>query len=457
MITKTMNHHWQKKGGLLVLAFINCWMLRGQGKEEINLSLQDCIHTAIEKNINTIKARLDEESSRQKVTEVRSNLLPQLSGSGRVLDNIQIPLTMVPGALFGRENDFALALGSHYNTSVALSLNQVLYNQTALTGLELSKTSVQLQRLGVEKASENLAIDLAKLYFLAQTTAKQQTLVAENIERIRKMSDIIKLLADKGMVKQVDYDRISVTLENMHTQLSNTEALHEQQLNLMKYMLDIPGDKAIVLTDTLNRFLLEKNPDYTADFSSHIDIQLYEKQTQIAHLNQKLINAEYLPSFALFGQLAYQGISNHFKGYLENRATWSGASFIGINLSIPIFDGWQKHSKLRQAKIQYDKAELTLNNTKERFSVDYKNAVNNYYNNQVNVERQEKNIRLAEKVFAETTLKYKEGMVGMSDILQDEMGLSNAQMNYLNALYKFKEAELEIMALTGEIGGLIKN
>jgi outer membrane protein TolC len=67
------------------------------------------------------------------------------------------------------------------------------------------------------------------------------------------------------------------------------------------------------------------------------------------------------------------------------------------------------------------------------------------------VTRQEKNIRLAEKVFAETTLKYKEGTVGMSDILQDEMGLSNAQMNYLNALYKFKEAELEIMALTGEL------
>jgi outer membrane protein TolC len=46
-------------------------------------------------------------------------------------------------------------------------------------------------------------------------------------------------------------------------------------------------------------------------------------------------------------------------------------------------------------------------------------------------------------------------MVGMSDILQDEMGLSNAQMNYLNALYKFKEAELEIMSLTGKIRELI--
>jgi outer membrane protein TolC len=125
-------------------------------------------------------------------------------------------------------------------------------------------------------------------------------------------------------------------------------------------------------------------------------------------------------------------------------------------MSIPIFDGLQKRSKSRQAKIQYEKADLTVGNAKERFRTDYRNAVNSYYNHRRNVERQEKNIRLAEKVYAETTLKYKEGISGMSDVLQDEMGLSNAQMNYLDALYKFKEAELEIMSLTGKIADLIK-
>ena len=47
-------------------------------------------------------------------------------------------------------------------------------------------------------------------------------------------------------------------------------------------------------------------------------------------------------------------------------------------------------------------------------------------------------------------------MATMSDLLQDEMGLNNAQANYLNALYKLKEAELEIMSLNGEIKSLIQ-
>jgi outer membrane protein TolC len=453
-----MNKRWLKTGILLIIAILNCPVIRGQGNEDMRLSLHDCIQTAIEKNINMVKARLDKEKSDYKVSEVRADLFPQLNASGRFADNLELPLTMVPGELLGRPEDIPLRMGSQYNTSAGISVNQVLYNQTALTGLALSKKSAQIKTLGVEKASENLAKEVAKLYFLTQTTAMQKRLVEDNIVRTRKMSSITRLLADKGMAKQVDYDRISVTLENMNTQLSNTEALYEQQLNMMKYLLEIPIEKVVVLTDTVNMPLLADNPYALSDFSGHIDIQLLEKQKEATRLNQKLVSSQYLPSLSFFGQYGYQGITNRFPGYFETGGSrWSGASYIGLSLSIPLFDGFQKRSKSHQELLEYRKADLTLANAKERFGIDYKNALKNYYNYKINVERQEKNIRLAEKVYAETSLKYREGVSGMSDILQDEMGLSNAQMNYLNALYKFKEAELEIMALTGEIKELIEN
>jgi outer membrane protein TolC len=99
---------------------------------------------------------------------------------------------------------------------------------------------------------------------------------------------------------------------------------------------------------------------------------------------------------------------------------------------------------------------LALNDAKEHFGVNYKNAVNAYFNNRKNVERQRLNIALAQKVYDETALKYREGLSTMSDLLQDEINLSSAQANYLNALYSFKDAELQIMSLNGEIRNLIK-
>jgi outer membrane protein TolC len=57
-------------------------------------------------------------------------------------------------------------------------------------------------------------------------------------------------------------------------------------------------------------------------------------------------------------------------------------------------------------------------------------------------------------VYNETALKYREGLATMSNLLQDEMSLNAAQANYLTALYNYKEAELKIMSLNGQISEL---
>ena len=131
-------------------------------------------------------------------------------------------------------------------------------------------------------------------------------------------------------------------------------------------------------------------------------------------------------------------------------------SNIAINVSVPVFDGFDKRSKARQATLDLQKTQATLESTKENISMNYKNALNNYMNNREIVRRQKQNLELAEKVFKESSLKYREGLAGMSSLLQDEMSLSSAQGGYLTALYNFKEAELKIMSINGDIRKLFE-
>jgi outer membrane protein TolC len=428
-------------------------------QESVTLSLKECIRQATGKNIHVSQSALEQEKSLYRTQEVRSALLPNIEISGTFQDNTELPVTMLPGDIMGQPGTLLpLSLGTQFNTSAGISASQVLYNQTALTALKLSKKAELASALGVEKAKEEIAKEVAKLYFLIQTSAEQIQLLQNNIERTQRMTDIVKKLVDNGLGKKVDYDRIMVTLQNLQTQLDNNNALHEQQLNMMKYMLEMPVERNIVLTDSVDMSLISISPAGNIDFSNHIDIQLLEAQKEIASLNQKVVKAGYLPGVVFFAQLGYQGMRNDFRDYFNSSQMnkWYSSSFIGINVSIPVFDGFQKRSKFRQAKTDYIKAGLILDNTKERFSTSYKTALNNYLNNKTTVERQEKNIELAQKVYRETVLKYREGMATMSDLLQDEMGLNNAQAGYLNALYKFKEAEIEIMSLNGEIKNLVK-
>jgi len=433
--------------------------LSAQEKEVTALSLKECVQIAAGKNINVSQAILDKEKSFYKTKETRSSFLPQVEINETFQDNVKLAVTLVPGDFVGQPGTtIPFTMGTRYNASANLSLNQVLYNQTTFTALKLSKKAEYVSMLGVQKAKEEIVKEVAKLYFLIQTTGKQKKLVQDNITRTQCMADIVKKQIDNGLGKHVDYDRIMVSVQNLQTQLDNTRALYEQQMNMMKYTLEIPLEKEFVLTDSADMTLVSVLPTANVDLSNQIDIQLLESQKDIASLNKKLESSAYLPNLALFGQFGYQGMRNDFKDYFNSSSTnkWYNSSYIGLKLTIPVFDGFQKQSKYNQAKIEYIKSSISLDNAKKSSSVDYKNAMNNYYNNKITVERQQNNIDLAQKVYDETALKYREGMSSMSDLLQDEVGLNNAQSGYLDALYKFKEAELDIMSLNGEIKNWVK-
>jgi len=433
-------------------------LLLAQESNTLTLSVKECMQMAVEKNINVKTARIDKEKSGYKKEEARAAFLPKLNFSGSFQDNLILPTTVLPGEFLNKPGTtIPVQMGSQYNTTAAVSLSQVLYNQTAMIAVKLSQRNTELSSLTVEKASEEIAAEVGKLYFLTLTTAEQQKLIEENIARTERLRDITKIIVDNGVGKQVDLDRVNVNLENLYTQLSNTQSTYEQQMNMIKYMLDIPLDQTIVLTDHADMLLLTDEPSLISDFSSHVDIQLLESQQQLNKLNQKLITAGYSPSLSLSGNVAFLGLRNEFDTYFKSgdQNKYYPNSSIGLSLSVPLFDGFEKRSKTRQAKMDYQKTQVTLESTKERFSMNYKNAMNNYQNNKSNVRRQQQNLELAVKVYEESTLKYREGLAAMSNLLQDEISLSSAQSGYLTAIYNFKDAELKIMSLNGDIKNLI--
>jgi len=441
------------------LIFLICGqMLIAQESKPTGLSLQQCVQMAVKKNINVKTARIDDQKSKFKMDEGFAALFPKINLNGSLTDNVLLPTTVLPGEFLGKPGTMIpLQMGSTYSASAVLSISQVLYNQTALTAVKLLKKLSSISGLSVEKASEDIAFEVARLYALEQTTEEQHKLIDKNISLIERLRDITKITIDNGIGKQIDLDRVNVNLENLYTQQSNTQAAQDQQLNMIKYMLDIPLDQFILLTDTAGQQLLKDEPVLQTDFSNHVTIRLLESQKDISLLNKKIITNGYLPTLSLSGQAAYQGLQEKFGTYFKSSSDnkWYPFANFTVTLAVPVFDGFEKRSKSRQANLDIQKAQETLDNTKESFSMNYKNAMNNFLNNKSTVRRQKQNLELAEKVYRETTLKYKEGMAAMSSLLQDEMSLSSAQGGYLTALYNFKEAELKIMSLNGEIRNLI--
>jgi len=425
-----------------------------------NLSLKECLKLGIENNISVKKAKLDNDKNRYKINETRSKGLPQIEGFGAFQDNLRLPVTVIPGEIFGKPGEqMSVALGSQYTANGGVKFNQLLFNQTYTTSILLSKKANDLSELNYEKSKEELVYSISNLYFLIQVTKKQKDLIGDNINRMDQLIEITKQQLQGGIIQSVDLDRIIVTKENLLSQFSSTDALLKQQFDMLRYTIDFASDKEINLTDSTDYILIQPaETSFSKDFSGRTDLRMLDKQKDIALLNQRIINQGYLPTLSASGQFYYMAMRSKFDFFNSSTFNkWYGADLIGLNLSIPIFDGLEKKNKAAQALIEYNKANITIEDTKKYFNMEYDDAFRKLNNSRQIVERQKDNIALAEKVFSITSQKYNEGMVTLSDLLHDETSLSDAQVSYLNALYQNKTAELNILKSTGKLTSLINN
>ena len=109
---------------------------------------------------------------------------------------------------------------------------------------------------------------------------------------------------------------------------------------------------------------------------------------------------------------------------------------------------------MRKANAEYARMQTTIADTKSKLQTQYQNSLNDWYNNVRNAERQQENYRLAESVYLVTSDQYKEGVASMSDLLQDELRMTEAQNGYISALYKYMVSELSLLKLTGQLDRL---
>ena len=87
---------------------------------------------------------------------------------------------------------------------------------------------------------EDLILQISQMYYLGQVTAEQIILIKANITRLEELRDITQAFYDNGMAMEVDVKRVNINLENLKVQHDNAQAMMEQQLNLLKYIIDYP-------------------------------------------------------------------------------------------------------------------------------------------------------------------------------------------------------------------------
>lgn len=413
------------------------------------LTLEECLRLGIENNLSLESSRNEIRKGEHTLSENRAKLLPQINAVAGFNDNFNPPVSVTDGSAYG--NPYNVTKTLQYNASAGIQLQMPLYNQTVYTAVDIARTMNELNRLSYEKAREDLILQISKMYYLSQNTAEQIALIKENISRLNELSNITQAFYDNGMAMEVDVKRVNINLENQRVQYDNAQSMLTQQLNLLKYVIDYPADKEIALTpvDTENAISVS----LTGLDNNQYELQLLQSKQKLAEQQRKMIGQGYIPSLSLTGSWMYSAYTDKAKNWFHSGPSnhWYNSSGIGLTLRIPIFDGLDKRAKMKKAKIEIENAKLSYENALKNMQTQYLNATNELMNSQRNFRKQKDNYLLAEDVYQVTTDRYREGIASMTEVLQDEMRMSEAQNNYINAHYNYQVTNLSLLKLTGQL------
>lgn len=431
--------------------------------ETKQLSLQEALKFALANNQKLAVSRLEETIGKLKTEEIRAQALPQVNANGNLTDNIKKQVMVLPGELAGGAPGTVkvLEVGTTWNTSISGELSQQIYNQSVFTGLKAARSGEEYYRLQTAQTTENVIYDVTQLYYQLLVKKEKMTVLQTNIEKLTRLVETTKSQYDNGLAKKIDLDRIKVNLVNYNTQKSQLENQLKVDENRLKQKMGMPIETGVSLP-SLALSDIERKAAATADFgtfdlASRTETKLLKKTEELQQYQKRAYLAEYYPSLAFKGNYSYNGLSNKFDIFKGGNSTanWYGMSSIGLTLKIPIFDGFARRSRVKQANVTLQKIGQQLEENKLNLNTAFENARLQLLNNLSTIKTQKENVSLADEVYSSTQNNYNLGLASLTDLLNAETSLAEAQNSYNEALLQYKLAELDLIKSNGNLPSLL--
>lgn len=437
-------------------------------------NLNDCISYAYEHQTSLLNADLDRKIAEAKVKETIGIGLPQINGALDFNDYLKRPVTLFPDfvgpAIYDviRDQNIRDANGNaivrpsnvgglqpisfqqKYNSSLSLSVSQLIFDGSYIVGLQASKTYKELSQRLYSRSKIETNVSVTKAYYMVLVSNEQVDLLNVNIAQLKKQLDQTQALYNNGFAEKIDADRLTVLYNNLTTEKQNILRSLDLGVNLLKFQMGMPVNHQLNLSGKISEIKFDKIEikNDTSAYTNRVEYALAQTQLKLNTLDLKRYKSQFLPSLAAFGNSSFQYQNNTF-GDLYNKSYPSVV--VGLKLNVPIFSGGQRLYRVKQAQYAVQKSNNDLSNTKNAINLDIKKSITDYTNSITSLQNQKSNLDLANEVLRVSKIKYEQGVGSSIEVTQAQTSLKEAENNYINALYEALTSKVDTEKATGLI------
>lgn len=418
-----------------------------------SFSLQQAIEYAYKNSPNNLNAQNDVLMAVYKRKEILGMALPQVSSSVDLKDFLQIPTSLLPGQIFGGAPGtfIPVRFGTKYQASIGANASLLVFSADYMVSLKASKEYINLMNINITRNKSETMGAVSKAYYGVLVNKERIKLFDININKLAKLLSDTKALNKQGFVELIDVERLEVTYNNLVTEKQKVENLISLSENILKFQMGYAGNENITLTDSLtvdekaetisvSKLELTKRPEY----------QLLESQQKLNSINIKRLRLGYLPSLIAYGGLSYSGQRDQFD-FFDTKKDWFPTGVIGGTLSLNLFDGFQRHNRIQQAKLDYTKGENGLKSLQLAVELETSSAIVNYNNAISSLQIQKRNLELAKNIYSVSQKKYEQGVGSNLEVINAQSSYKESQTNYFNAVYDMLVYKIDYLKATGSL------
>lgn len=408
----------------------------------VTLSLADALDAAMANNLQVQNAALATAQSQQDRTIADGRRLPELDIEGSYT-RLELPAASdipVPGFGFP-ESDADVAVKGTLPLYTGGRISSA--RRLAATGVELSSRSEGLTR-------DDVILETASTY-LELLAAQQFAVIAkEALDTSRRHLEDVRLLLEKGQVAQVDLFRSELDEAERERDIASAEANLTRRAEQLSSI--IFPDRHVTITAQWEVPPPRELPDLEewvvmAEDGSG-EVAAAKLSLTLAEEGVSAARAERRPVFGLFGAYGAQG--EDFS-YTSRDRYWNA----GLSLSFPLYRGGRTSLAVEKALLEEEKARNSLTIARRgirRGVVERHAAV-------VLALKQHaaavKAVRAAGENHRVTDLKYREGLVTNTDVIDALLSLSRARFDHVQALKDYHINRFGLMRLAGTIEDIL--
>jgi len=382
--------------------------------------------------------------------ESRAAYWPTLSASLEAIRD-RDRLFVKNNAFFNEDNRL------RYRTQT-LTLSWLLYDFGARSAaVDEANRLLDAANASQDAAIQDVLLTTARDYYLA--TAAAATLAStQQIETSAQSSLTAATERVKGGVAPVT-DQLQAQTAYAQAVYNRTKAQGDQATALGTLALDmgLSPDTPLALAEPAEQAMpsalsSEMVSQLLADAAhSHPSLLAARAQLDAAQAKVKQVRAQGLPSLTLTGRMSHNNQpTNPGIGQQDLPAT-NHDRFVGVQLDIPLFEGFNRTYQIRQAEAQAEVQRTAVMDAEQQVALKVWQSYQALQTEVENVHNSEVLLDSAKLSFEAAQHRYERGVGNILELLNAQTAYANAQQQRVQALAEWRVGKLQLVGSLGRL------